>query len=362
MAVEESVRRRLNEQGVELHAIEGQLLVAPGELLTSDGAPYRVFTPFFRAWMRAFDRVGPTGTPDRIPAPPFPPVSAGPSSPPVGAADIARWWTPGESAARARLAEFVAGALAGYDVDRDHPAVRGTSELSPRLAWGELSAREAVAAALEAGEEAALPFVRQLAWREFAYHVVHACPTALEHPIDPRFERFDWCADADGLAAWRVGRTGFPLVDAGMRQLVATGWMHNRVRLVCASFLTKDLLVPWQHGEEYFSDRLVDFDPVLNAFNWQWVAGCGTDASPYFRIFNPTLQGTRFDPDGTYVRRWVPELAGLPSKWIHRPNKAPASVLEAAGVTLGETYPHPLIDHAEARARALSAYSAIKGG
>ena len=251
------------------------------------GSSRRSFAPGF-ARSTASARID---APARIPAPPLLPPTAGPSSPPIGAADVARWWTPGASAARARLAEFVAGALPGYDVERDHPAVSGTSELSPHLAWGELSPRQVLSSALEAGEEAALPFVRQLAWREFAYHILHAHPSALERPIDQRFEKFDWCADADGLAAWKIGRTGFPLVDAGMRQLVATGWMHNRVRLVCASFLTKDLLVPWQLGEEYFRQRLVDYDPALNAFNWQWVAGCGTDASPYFRIFNPTLAG-----------------------------------------------------------------------
>jgi len=250
VAVEQAVRQRLGEEGVELHVSEGQLLVAPGELLTGEGGPYRVFTPFFRAWIRTLDRVNPLDAPARIPSPTLLPRTAGPSSPPVGTADVARWWTPGASAAHARLAEFVAEALPAYEVERDHPAVRGTSELSPRLAWGELSPRQVLSSALEAGEDAALPFVRQLAWREFAYHVLNAHPSALERPIDQRFERFDWCADAGGLAAWKLGGTGFPLVDAGMRQLVATGWMHNRVRLVCASFLTKDLLVPWQSGED----------------------------------------------------------------------------------------------------------------
>jgi deoxyribodipyrimidine photo-lyase len=273
---------------------------------------------------------------------------------------VARWWTPGEDRASARLAEFSAGAIADYDAARDLPAVHGTSELSPHIAWGEVSPRQLLAAASSAGEEEARSFVRQLAWREFAYHVLNAHPTALERAIDARFEGLGWCSDPEGLAAWKAGRTGYPLVDAGMRQLALSGWMHNRARLVCASFLTKDLLVAWQLGEQHFREKLVDYDPALNAFNWQWVAGCGTDAAPYFRIFNPTLQGTRFDKGGAYVRRWVPELAALPDRWIHRPFDAPGDVLAAAGVTIGTTYPVPLVSHAEARARALAAYAAIR--
>jgi deoxyribodipyrimidine photo-lyase len=216
------------------------------------------------------------------------------------------------------------------------------------------AAREAV------GEDAAAPFVRQLAWREFAYHVLAVDPESLDRPLRREFSAMPWRDDPRSLDAWSVGQTGWPLVDAGMRQLAQTGWMHNRVRMVVASALTKDLLVPWQRGSAAFKRLLGDYDPAANAFNWQWVAGSGADAAPYFRIFNPALQGARFDPEGEYVRRWVPELAGLPARYTHRPWAAPAEVLLAAGVRLGDNYPHQLIDHAEARQRALAAFSAVR--
>lgn len=210
------------------------------------------------------------------------------------------------------------------------------------------------------GPETARPFLRQLAWREFAYHILLDFPDLATQPWRPEFAVMPWRNDDLAFDAWLHGRTGFPLVDAGMRELAATGWMHNRVRLVAGSFLAKDLLIPWQHGEVYFGDRLVDFDPASNAFNWQWVAGSGADASPYFRIFNPCLQGVKFDPDGAYVRAWVPELAGLPSQWIHSPWAAPAEELQRAGVVPGETYPHRIVDHAESRQRALAAFEAVR--
>ena len=266
----------------------------------------------------------------------------------------------GESAALARLGEFVDTALSDYADAHDLPAVRGTSELSAPLACGELSPRQVAWAAAQAeGEDVAAPFIRQLAWREFAYHVLAANPSSLDEPLRREFSAMPWRDDPAALEAWLAGQTGWPLVDAGMRQLAETGWMHNRVRMVVASALTKDLLVPWQSGAEAFERLLGDFDPAANAFNWQWVAGSGADAAPYFRIFNPALQGKRFDPDGDYVRRWVPELAEMPARFIHRPWEAPEAALEAAGVRLGEDYPEQLIDHGEARRRALAAFSAI---
>jgi deoxyribodipyrimidine photo-lyase len=218
---------------------------------------------------------------------------------------------------------------------------------------------EVVSAATD--DATAWPFLRQLAWREFGYHVLVAHPSSFDRPLRSEFAAFPWREDAAGLEAWLEGRTGYPLVDAGMRQLAETGWMHNRVRLVAASLLVKDLLVPWQTGEEAFRNRLVDYDPAANAFNWQWVAGSGADAAPYFRIFNPSLQGTRFDTDGTYVRRWVPELARLSPRWVQQPWLASEAELRAAGVTLGRTYPRPVVDHAEARVRALAALRSAKG-
>jgi deoxyribodipyrimidine photo-lyase len=263
-------------------------------------------------------------------------------------------WQPGESGARRRLAEFLDGGLFDYDAQRNRPEPDGTSRLSPHLHWGEISPREVwhavIAAAAAAGREAAAePFLRQLAWREFSYHLLYHWPGLPTEPWRQSFATFPWQdGDAD-FKLWRRGRTGFPIVDAGMRQLWQTGWMHNRVRMIVASFLVKDLLVPWQRGAEWFWDTLVDADLANNSASWQWVAGSGADAAPYFRIFNPVTQGEKFDPRGDYVRRWVPELMGLPDASIHRPWQAAAKL----------DYPAPMVDHAEARRRALAAYQAM---
>jgi deoxyribodipyrimidine photo-lyase len=270
-------------------------------------------------------------------------------------------WVPGESAALARLRSFVQTALASYSTLRDRPDLDNTSELSPRLAWGELSPRQVVALALQSqGSEVSLPFLRQVAWREFSYHVLAEFPELGSKPWRREFSAMPWREDDEGLEAWKDGRTGFPLVDAGMRQLAETGWMHNRVRLVVASFLTKDLLVAWQLGEQVFAETLADYDPAVNPFNWQWVAGSGADASPYFRVFNPVTQGTKFDPLGDYVRRWVPELKWVPPRWIHHPWDAPERELRLARVSLGADYPRPLIDHGAARQRALAAFEEVR--
>lgn len=344
MAREADVRRRLAGEGVELVAAEGQLAAPPGSLWTAAGGAYRVFTPFHRAWTTSLALREPLPAPESVPGPESPPWSdplpataplpAADGVPPAPTPDVARWWTPGEPAARARLADFVEHGLAGYAADRDLPAVRGTSELSPRLSFGELSPMQVLWALRDRHDADSAAFVRQLAWREFAYHTLHRFPGMAVRPLDRRFEAFPWADDEAAFGAWMVGRTGYPLVDAGMRQLAETGWMHNRARLVCASFLTKDLLVPWQRGEEYFRSMLVDIDAPLNIFNWQWVAGSGADAAPYFRIVNPSTQMRRFDPDGAYAERWAPD---------------------SATVT-------PIVDHAESRERALAAYASIRMG
>ena len=338
LAEEEAVATALAGLGVELLVSGGSLLVEPDALATGSGGPYRVFTPYFRAWEGAWDpAVRAQAVPERLAPPAEMPASE--PLPAVSGAnpDPTSWWTPGEAGALARLEEFVDEALATYDERRDLPAIDATSRLSPHLAFGEISPRQVVAAVEANGlpAEATRPFVRQLAWREFAAHVLHHHPHTLTEPLRPEFAAMPWSNDPETFDAWREGRTGYPLVDAGMRQLAETGWMHNRVRLVVASFLTKHLLVPWQTGERYFAETLVDFDAASNVFNWQWVAGCGADAAPYFRIFNPSLQAAKFDPDGEYVRRWVPEAASA-------------------------RYPEPIVDHAEARERALAAYAAIK--
>jgi len=281
MREETAVREALAEIGCELRVSEGQLLVVPDALLTGTGGPYRVFTPYHRVWTGAWRPAFGPPAPARIPGPSETPAddAAGNSKLPRESASTPsdpwlEWWTPGESGAHDRLARFLADAVCEYDTDRDRPDLRGTSELSPHLSFGEISpARVAREVIDRVGEDVGAPFLRQLAWRDFASHVLHHFPHAASSPLREEFAAFPWHADADGLEAWRAGMTGYPLVDAGMRQLATTGWMHNRVRLVCGSFLTKDLLVPWTDGLAHFAEALVDHDPAANAFNWQWVAG-----------------------------------------------------------------------------------------
>jgi deoxyribodipyrimidine photo-lyase len=269
-------------------------------------------------------------------------------------------WTPGEVGAKEQLAQFLESTLNGYSVGRDRPDLPRTSRLSPHLHFGELSVASVWRNVLNATAEGRAPeedgeaFLKELAWRDFSRHLLFHFPTLPDSPWREEFTRFPWRSDPKGLDAWKRGRTGYPIVDAGMRQLWQTGWMHNRVRMIVASFFTKHLLLPWQDGEAWFWDTLVDADLANNAANWQWVAGSGADAAPYFRIFNPVLQGERFDPDGAYVRRWVPELAELPPSAIHRPWEY--GILQAVS-----DYPGPIVDHRAARRRALEAYALVTG-
>jgi deoxyribodipyrimidine photo-lyase len=256
--------------------------------------------------------------------------------------------------------QFDAEKMRLYSELRDLPACRGTSRLSPHLHWGEISPRQLWHQGR--GMRGSEAFLRQLVWREFAHHLLHHFPHTAEEPLRPQFASFPWDGDPDLLVAWQKGQTGYPLVDAGMRELWHTGWMHNRVRMVSASFLVKHLLLPWQLGAAWFWDTLVDASLANNTFGWQWTAGCGADAAPYFRIFNPMTQGKKFDPEGEYIRRWVPELARLPDKLIHEPWLGTRAVLEHLGVKLGTTYPHPVVDHALARQRALDSYRRMQAG
>jgi len=368
-ALEERAAVALGEAGVELRLFEDGALFPPDAIRTASGSPYRVFTPFWRRCLAHPAPDAPRPAPANVPSPsrglpdsvPLPELGLLPSVP--WDAGIREAFPAGEDRARERLAGFLDAAVASYPADRDRPGVDGTSRLSPYLhfgcigvreAWHAVQSRAAVDAApgMAKGAEA---FLRQLGWREFARHVLFHYPETVHAPMRPEFAGIPWRDDPDGLAAWQRGRTGFPMVDAGMRQLWATGWMHNRVRMLVASFLVKDLLLPWQRGAAWFLDTLADADLANNTLGWQWVAGCGADAAPYFRVFHPVLQGVKFDPHGAYVRSWVPELAELPDRWIHRPWEAPAPVLSAAGVTLGGTYPRPILDHAAARRRALAA-------
>jgi deoxyribodipyrimidine photo-lyase len=382
------VSTALASDGLQVGIENGNLLWAPEEVLNRSGQPFRVFTPFYRACLAMNERIEPLPVPAHWPNP-----TAWPTSLPLAAlklepeidwaAGMRAAWQPGEDGAKAKLAEFAATAVAQYPQQRDLPGTRGTSQLSPHLHWGEISPRQvwhaidqarssdqraaarhqnnskptasspAIAAAFEA-------YQRQLVWREFALHLLGHFPDTAEHPLRPEFEDFPAEDDPKALRAWQRGRTGYPLVDAGMRQLWSTGWMHNRVRMVVASFLVKHLLVPWQRGAEWFWDTLVDADLANNTLGWQWVAGCGADAAPYFRIFNPVTQSERFDAEGAYIRQWVPELAALSDTQIHAPWQVAPEALQKAGIVLGETYPRPIVGHTEARSRALAALATMK--
>lgn len=329
---------------VNLVESEGGYVQPIGSVLTDAGDAYRVFSAFYRRWSeRPLMSYGDTGPAELTSA-------TGSPLPAVGEPPIAS----GETAALRRLEDFL-NRVDSYDVDRDDPGLDATSHLSVDLKYGWIGPREVVAA-VGGGTPGRDAFVRQMAWRDFYANVLDAFPETVNQAMRAPYRDIKWRDDPDGLAAWAEGRTGYPLVDAGMRQLSAEGWMHNRVRLVASSFLVKDLLIDWRRGERYFRRMLFDGDVAQNVGNWQWVAGTGTDAAPYFRVFNPVAQSRRFDSDGTYIRRWVPELRDLPSRLIHEPWTGGPLELAAHGVTLGNTYPDPIVEHAMARERAISAY------
>jgi len=354
-AVDQAAAEALQSAGVTVQTHGSALLAEPWDLATGQGGPYQVFTPYYKKFLDTVHPRSALPVPKGLAAPGVIPGSLPLAD--LGLLPSVDWagglreaWTPGEAGAQAELTRFLEGAVDRYDDDRDHPGVNGTSRLSPHLHWGEISPRQVWTGA------AAAPFRRQLVWREFTHHLLHHFPHTPHAPLREKFAAFPWDGDPDLLPAWQEGRTGYPLVDAGMRQLWQTGWMHNRVRMVASSFLVKHLLLPWQDGARWFSDTLVDADLANNTFGWQWVAGSGADGAPYFRIFNPLTQSRRFDTAGAYIRRWVPELAGLPDKWIHAPWTAPTGILEKAGVKPGRTYPLPVVEHAAARQRALESY------
>jgi deoxyribodipyrimidine photo-lyase len=279
-------------------------------------------------------------------------------------------WQPGEAGASAALKRFVRCAFNDYSEERNRPDAAGTSRLSPHLHFGEISPRQvwhglkkmAAKRGFSMKQWRGSQFIAEIGWREFAHHLLFHFPHTPTQPLRADFKKFRWRKDSAWLKAWQRGQTGYPIVDAGMRELWTTGWMHNRVRMVVASFLVKDLLISWQEGAQWFWDTLVDADLANNTLGWQWTAGCGADAAPFFRIFNPTTQGEKFDAKGDYVRRWCPELAKLPERWIHQPGQAPESVLRAAGVELGGHYPEPIVSHVIAREVALERFAEIKSG
>jgi deoxyribodipyrimidine photo-lyase len=366
-----ALKQLVTDLGVAASSFNAALLFEPWEIRTGGGGPFKVYSPFWRACLARGVDARPTPAPRRIPAPATPPASLDLAAleltptKPDWAGGLRAAWTPGEAGAQARLKSFLENALDGYGDNRNRPDLAGTSRLSPHLHFGEIGPRQ-VWRAVETFAEAhpkhrkeADKFLSEIGWREFSTHLLFQAPDLPERNWKPQFDSFPWKDDPEALEAWRRGRTGYPIVDAGMRELWTTGWMHNRVRMIVASFLIKDLMIHWRAGEDWFWDTLVDADLAANAASWQWVAGSGADAAPYFRIFNPVTQGETYDPHGAYVRRWIPELAGLPDAVIHKPWTASEQALSEAGIVLGRDYPHPIVDHGDARNAALAAYKSL---
>ncbi len=367
-----AIKTAVAARGLRVESFNAGLLFEPWAVKTGAGGPYKVFTPFWKACLAASVPTVPRRAPKALSAPSRWPASEMLSSwellpsKPDWAAGLRAAWTPGEAGAMDRLDGFLKVALTDYHDMRNRPDVDGSSRLSPHLHFGEIGPRQIwhrVQALSDAGKvsaTSAATYLKEIGWREFSYHLLFHFPALPHAPLQESFAAFPWRTDDAALAAWQRGQTGYPIVDAGMRQLWATGWMHNRVRMIVGSLLVKHLLLPWQAGEAWFWDTLVDADLASNAASWQWIGGCGADAAPYFRVFNPMLQGERFDPKGEYVARWVPELAKLSAPLIHAPWKASEIELRAAGVVLGKTYPEPIVEHTGGRERALRAWKSLR--
>jgi len=369
IAQDQQIEELLNSLGLSIKCSNDSLLWAPEQLRKDDGQPYRVFSPFFR---NALNNLPPPHHP--LPRPQVlncvePADSDALSLDELQLLGVHNWhnkllqhWDVGAKGAMAQLENFIRSGLTNYKEGRDYPAQPHVSRLGASLHFGEISPRQL----WHCGDNQQIPsedlhhFRRQLGWREFSYNLLLSNPRLALDNLNPKFDGFAWRSDYEKLQLWQQGKTGYPIVDAGMRELWQTGYMHNRVRMVVGSFLVKNLLLHWHHGERWFRQCLVDYDPANNAASWQWIAGCGTDAAPYFRVFNPLLQGQKFDGAGVYTRRFVPELANLPDKYLFCPWQAPDALLSQCGVQLGKNYPLPIVDLKASRLRALAAYSALK--
>ncbi len=371
VARDKKLKQALKDDGKTVKSFNGSLLWEPWDIENKSGSPYKVFTPFYRkGCLQAAEPRFPQAPVARIT---YADVdNAGMSIDDLGLMPDIQWydgiekmWTPGEDGAADRLATFIDEAAANYKTDRDIPAVQGTSLLSPHLHAGEISPNQiwyAIKDAFGNSDDKNIDtYLSELGWREFAHHLIYHFPDLPDKNFNEKFDKFPWRRSQKDLQAWQKGRTGIPIVDAGMRELWHTGYMHNRVRMITGSFLVKNLLTDWREGEAWFWDCLADADGANNTAGWQWVAGAGADAAPYFRVFNPVLQGEKFDKQGEYVRTWCPELKKLPNKYIHKPWEADKATLKQAGIVLGEQYPEPLVDLKASRQRALDAFNEIKG-
>lgn len=373
IACDKIIKATLAAAGVTAQSFNAALLFEPHTIQNKSGRPFQVFTPFWKHCLAL-----PVEDPVKLPRGEFSAPARWPTSLNLAAlgllptvkwdAGLAAAWQPGEAAAVHRLKKFTSGAIDQYADERNRPDLAGTSSLSPYLHFGEIGPRQIWAAVRARSKDSGVfptsrgeqVFLSEVGWREFAHHLLYHFPHTPEEPLRSDFTAFPWRSDAPQLQAWQRGRTGYPIVDAGLRQLWATGWMHNRVRMIVASFLVKHLRISWRDGAAWFWDTLLDADLASNTLGWQWTAGCGADAAPYFRIFNPILQGVKFDPEGSYVRRWVPELSRVPTEFLHEPWAAPSAVLAIAGVKLGVDYPQPIVNHGEARVEALAALQAMR--
>lgn len=363
------LKAQLRSNGLQVQTFNSALLKEPWGHLKPNKEPYRVFTPFWKAYLAGGFSIFPEDPPQSMP-----PVPEDLASVPLVALNLLpripwdqglrKAWEPGELSANRKLDDFLRGPAGGYADSRDFPGVSGTSRLSPHLHFGEISPRRIaseIGKICLPGDRGVEVFMKEVGWREFGHHLLFHFPHTDQKPLDERFNAFPWPSHDDAvLERWKRGLTGYPIVDAGMRELWHTGWMHNRVRMIVASFLTKNLMIHWFKGAEWFWDTLVDADLASNTLGWQWTAGCGADASPYFRIFNPILQGEKFDGRGAYIRHWIPELSQVPDQWIHHPFDLSMQELESFGVVLGQDYPQPIVELKGTRERALAAFAAIK--
>ena len=366
---DQEIKKTLKEKGIECSSFNSALLWEPWETVKNDGTPYQVFTPFYQNCLKnkaphlPLDKIEPlhlikdTSNPSRLEDLQLLPTL-------TWSEKFKPYWQVGEKGAQQKLNDFIENHLADYREGRDFPAKQSVSRLSPHLHFGEISPNQIWYtlqhySVLHQEEKNTTHFLRELIWREFSYSLLFYYPNLPHQNLQTKFDRFPWKKETPALHAWQKGQTGFPLVDAGMRELWQTGYMHNRLRMITGSFLVKNLLLHWHHGAHWFWDCLVDADLANNSASWQWVAGCGADAAPYFRIFNPVIQGEKFDPAGQYTRHFVPELAQLPDRYLFRPWEAPADVLKKAGVVLGENYPKPIVSLSDSRKRALDALASL---